>query len=272
MTPILFDTQAYLAHLERAQKIGVADFLIKHVSTDLEERLGLILRQFNTVADIGSPTPVLSKNYAAYWLKPQDLPQSTEQPLNLQSAHYDLIVSAFALHAVNDLPGMLIQMRRSLRPDGLFMACIPGGQTLHELRSVLQTAESEITGGVSPRVSPFGSIKDFGFLLQRAGFTLPVTDSDILTVRYEDIWALCQDLRSMGATNILTSRLKHPTKKAVFERAAELYQKQFSDGDGRIRATFELIWVSGWAAHESQQKALKPGSAKHKMADFLNPT
>ncbi len=274
--PDLFELGSYLQKLERAGHLGPADFLLQYAADDLDERLASILRNFDIVADLGTPLPLFSSRLATapnclefQHVLPAQLPLHSDQPLPLKSGHFALIISAMVLHAVNDLPGYLIQIRRALRPDGLFMACIPGGRTLHELRHVLQIAESEITEGVSPRVFPFADVRDFGTLLQRAGFTLPVTDNETLTVRYRDMFALMQDLRAMAATNILGARLRQPTYRRVFERAAKLYQEQFSDADGRIRATFELIWVSGWAAHESQQKPLKPGSAKSRLADVL---
>jgi hypothetical protein len=170
---------------------------------------------------------------------------------------------------VNDLPGALVQIRRALRPDGLFMACLVGGQSLNELRAALAAAEEEILEGVSPRVAPFVDLRDLGGLLQRAGFALPVTDVDTVTVRYDHLFALAHDLRSMGATNALALRDKRGLRRTVLLRAAEIYAERFSDADGRVRATFDLVWLSGWAPHESQQKPLKPGSAKMRLADAL---
>jgi SAM-dependent methyltransferase len=263
--PEIFDEELYLERLTRAKKLDRVDFLLNYAQNELQERLAHILRKFETVADVFTPDDTRTDEAKFLYVAPQ----GSNQPLPLKSAHYTLITSLIALHCINDLPGVFIQIRRALRPDGLFMACIPAGKTLHELRTVLQIAESEITNGVSPRVFPFADIKDFGSLLQRANFTLPVSDSDIITVRYDNIFSLMQDLRGMGATNILINRLKHPTRRAIFQRASELYAEKFSDADGRIRATFEFVWVSGWAAHESQQKPLKPGTAKQKLADAL---
>lgn len=274
--PSLFDEVMYIQRLKRAHKLGFADFLIRRSADELNERLSAILRQFDTIADVGTPSPIFSQEIAKaidkdrfLHLSPCTMAQNIQKALPLKTAHFGLIVSSMALHAVNDLPGTLIQINRALRPDGLFLACIPGGSTLKELRTVLQVAEEEITGGISPRIFPFADIKDLGALLQRAGFKLPVTDSDTVIVRYTNMLGLMHDLRKMGATNILHTRLKLPTRRAVFRRAAELYQEKYSDPDGRIRATFECIWVSGWAEHESQQKPLKPGSAKQTLADVL---
>jgi hypothetical protein len=163
----------------------------------------------------------------------------------------------------------LVQIARALKPDGLFIGCLVGGATLTELRQCLTAAESELTGGVSPRVFPFADVRDMGGLLQRAGLALPVADNEVLTVRYPDMFALMADVRAMGGTNVMHARLKRFTTRGVMLKAAEMYAQRFADADGRIRATFELIWVSGWAPHESQQKPLKPGSAKQRLAHAL---
>jgi hypothetical protein len=170
---------------------------------------------------------------------------------------------------VNDLPGTLIQIRRALRPDGLLLAALIGGGTLGELREAFAQAESEIEGGVSPRVAPFADVRELGALLQRAGFALPVVDSDRLTVRYRTLFALMRDLRRMGATNVLSQRRRVPLRRATLQRMADNYAARFADADGRLRATFEIVWLSGWAPHESQQKPLKPGSATQRLADAL---
>jgi SAM-dependent methyltransferase len=181
----------------------------------------------------------------------------------------DLVVSALALQFVNDLPGTLIQIRRALKPDGLLLAALIGGDGLTELRQAFAQAESEVEGGVSPRVAPFADLRELGALLQRAGFALPVVDSDRLTVRYKTVLDLMRDLRRMGATNVLTERRRAPLKRKTLFRMAEIYAERFSDSDGRLRATFEIAWLSGWAPHESQQKPLKPGSATARLADAL---
>jgi hypothetical protein len=170
---------------------------------------------------------------------------------------------------VNDLPGALVQIRRALKPDGLLLAALIGGETLHELRESFAMAESEISGGASPRVSPFAEVRSLGSLLQRAGYALPVVDSDRHIVRYQNIFKLFHDLRRMGATNALVERSRKPLTKKIAARAAEIYAERFSDPDGRLRATFDVLWILGWAPHESQQKPLKPGSAKMRLADAL---
>jgi hypothetical protein len=173
------------------------------------------------------------------------------------------------LQNVNDLPGALVQIRRCLRPDGLFLACLLAGRTLTELRTSLATAEAEIDGGASPHVAPFADLRDLGALLQRAGFALPVADLEPLTVRYSSMFALIADLRAMGGGNALIERRKTPLKRSIFVRAAEIYAERFADPDGRVRATFELAFLSGWVPHESQQKPLKPGSAQMRLAEAL---
>ncbi len=173
------------------------------------------------------------------------------------------------LQETNDVPGALIQMRRALRPDGLLLAVMLGGETLKELRFALTQAESEIYGGASPRVLPFADVRAAGALLQRTGFALPVTDNETLTVRYDHLGALMHDLRAMGTQNALTARSRNPVSRRFFQRAAEIYAQEFSDGDGRVRATFSFVSLSGWTPHESQQKPLKPGSAKFSLAAAL---
>jgi SAM-dependent methyltransferase len=182
----------------------------------------------------------------------------------------DAVVSLLAFQWVDDLPGLLIQIKRALKADGLFMACLLGGQTLHELRDSFARAEIECEGGLSPRVSPFADLRDIGALMQRAGFALPVVDTETITVRYQTPLALFADLRAMGATNVLIERRKIPLRRKTLLRALEIYAENYSDSDERIRATFECLWVSGWTPHESQQKPLEPGSAKTRLADALN--
>jgi SAM-dependent methyltransferase len=193
-----------------------------------------------------------------------------EEALPFRDGSLDLVVSALALQFVNDLPGTLIQFRRALKPDGLFVAALIGGDSLSELRQAFAQAESEVEGGVSPRVAPFADLRDLGALLQRAGFALPVTDIDRVTVRYSSPLALMHDLRRMGATNVLTERRRRPLRRATLQRLFEIYAERFADPDGRIRSTFEIVWLSGWAPHESQQQPLKPGSAKTRLADALH--
>ena len=182
---------------------------------------------------------------------------------------FDLMTSLLTLHWVNDLPGALVQMRRSLRPDGLFMAAMLGGDTLHELREALAQAESSLEGGVSPRLSPTVGLQDMGALLQRAGFALPMVDLDNLTVTYRHAFALMHDLRGMGETNALSQRRKHFTRRATLMAAADIYRDRFADDDGRLPATFQIVWLTAWAPHDSQQQPLRPGAAKARLADAL---
>jgi SAM-dependent methyltransferase len=192
-----------------------------------------------------------------------------DERLPLAEACCDLVVSVLALQGVNDLPGGLIQIRRALRPDGLFLGCMMGGESLNELRQSLTAAESEILSGAAPRVAPFADVRVLGALLQRAGFALPVVDLDRVVTRYGDMFALMRDLRAMGAANALIARSRAPLRRDVLFRAAQIYAERFADGDGRLRATFDMVWLAGWAPHESQQKPLKPGSAKMRLEDAL---
>jgi SAM-dependent methyltransferase len=198
-----------------------------------------------------------------------DLPLRETEPLALEAQSLDLVTSALAFQFVNDLPGVLAQIRRALRPDGLLMAAMIGGDTLTELRQSFAAAEAELEGGISPRVAPFADLRDVGALLQRAGLALPVTDVDRIVVRYDNAFDLMHDLRRMAATNILVERRRMPTRRATMLRMAEIYRERFADPDGRIRATFDIIWLSGWAPHESQPKPLKPGSAKASLAEAV---
>jgi SAM-dependent methyltransferase len=182
---------------------------------------------------------------------------------------FDLIVSPLALHWVNDLPGALIQLRLALKPDGLLLASMFGGETLHELRLSLIEAESELTGGAGPRVAPFAGLQDIAGLLQRAGYALPAADRDVVTVRYGEPMRLLSDLRAMGETAALTNRSPRGLSRRILARAFEIYRARFADADGRVRATFEILTATGWAPHASQQKPLRPGSAKTRLADAL---
>ena len=192
-----------------------------------------------------------------------------EEALPFGEGTLDLVVSGLALQWVNDLPGTLVQIRRALKPDGLFLAAMLGGESLRELRQSFLDAEAEITGGASPRVAPMIELRDMGALLQRAGFALPVSDNDPLTVRYSDPLRLASDLRDMGWANALHARARTPLRRDVLARAMALYRERASDGDGKVRARFDIVYASGWAPHESQQKPLRPGSAKMRLADAL---
>ncbi len=277
--PLIFDRQLLRARQQRARALGPETFLIDRVAGELGERLAVVLRQFERAVDLGTPTDAVRRVLtgsgrvaALVSAAPYDAPlrvAADEEALPFAAGSLDLVVSALALQFVNDLPGTLIQIRRGLKPDGLFLAALIGGDSLSELREAFAQAESEIEGGVSPRVAPFADLRELGALLQRAGFALPVVDSDRLTVRYESVIALMRDLRRMGATNVLSERRRTPLKRATLQRLTEIYAQRFADADGRVRASFEIAWLSGWVPHESQQKPLRPGSAQRRLADAL---
>jgi SAM-dependent methyltransferase len=272
--PILFDRSLLRARQDRASRSGPATFLLDRVAEDMEERLHAVLRDFADVADVWTPGDVLRERLRDRFksFTPIGLENSGQETLPLQPQSLDLAVSALAFQFVNDLPGVLAQLRRALRPDGLLLAAMMGGDTLTELRKSFAAAEAELESGVSPRVAPFADLRDIGALLQRAGFALPVTDVDRIVVRYDSAFSLMADLRRMGATNILVERRRVPTRRATLLRMAQIYGERFADPDGRIRATFDVIWLSGWAPHESQQQPLRPGSAKASLAEAVRKT
>jgi SAM-dependent methyltransferase len=224
--------------------------------------LAAVTRDFSDAADIWTPGELLRGPVADRFQSMLRVELDETEALSLPPESIDLAVSALAFQFVNDLPGALAQIRRALRPDGLLLAAMIGGDTLTELRQAFAQAEAECEGGVSPRVAPLADLRDVGALLQRAGLALPVTDVDRVVVRYDSAFALMADLRRMGATNILVERRRTPTRRATMLRMAQIYAERFADPDGRIRATFDIIWLSGWAPHESQPKPLRPGSAK----------
>jgi SAM-dependent methyltransferase len=282
--PKIFDRRLLCLRQRRARALGPATFLLDHAATELAERLAAVLRQFDIAVDLGASSEAVGhalaasgkvKAIVAAAIDAGTLDKSflrvasDEEGVPFADASLDLVVSALNLQFVNDLPGTLIQIRRALRPDGLFMAAMVGGESLNELRAAFADAESEVEGGLSPRVAPFADVRELGALLQRAGFALPVVDSERLTVRYDSVLALMHDLRRMGATNVLQERRRRPLKRATLQRVAAIYADRFADADGRLRASFEIIWLSGWTPHESQQKPLKPGSAAQRLADAL---
>jgi SAM-dependent methyltransferase len=262
--PVLFDRALLRVRQRRAAGMGAVPFLLDRVAEDMAERLNAVLREFQHAADIGTPGDQVRGALAARLreLARVDLPIDESEAVRLSPDSLDLAVSGLAFQFVNDLPGLLVQIRRALKPDGFLLAATIGGETLTELRQAFAIAEAELEGGISPRVAPFADLRDVGALLQRAGFALPVTDVDRVVVRYNDAFALMHDLRRMGATNIMTERRRTPLRRATLLRMAQIYHERFIDPDGRIRATFDIVWLSGWAPHESQQKPLQPGSAK----------
>lgn len=277
----IFDRSLLRVRQRRARLQKPATFLLDRVATDLGERLSAVLRRFDVAVDLGTPTDAVRRVLAtsgnvgttitAGLRDDESITRvaADEEALPFADGSLDLVVSALTLQFVNDLPGVLIQIRRALKPDGLFLAALAGGDSLTELRSAFAAAESEVEGGGSPRVAPFADVRELGGLLQRAGFALPVVDSERLVVRYDSALALMRDLRRMGATNILRERRRKPLRRGTLERVTEIYADRFSDPDGRVRATFEIIWLSAWASHENQQKPLKPGSAAQRLADAL---
>jgi SAM-dependent methyltransferase len=282
---MIFDRALLRRRRRRAEASGPVTFLLDRVAEDMVERLGAVLRRFDLVLDLGTPGAAVRMALARLdsigtIVSADALPHhaaarakkfvvADEEALPFADGALDLVVSALALQFVNDLPGALVQIRRVLKPDGLFLAALVGGDTLTELRQSFAAAESEVEGGASPRVAPFADLRELGSLLQRAGFALPVTDVDRLTVRYDSAFALMHDLRRMGATNALLARRRTPLRRATLMRMAEIYAEQFADADGRVRATFEIVWLSGWAPHPDQQQPLKPGSAKARLAAAL---
>lgn len=260
--PRLFDRALLHARIERARRGGPATFLLDRVAEDMADRLQAVTRGFSNVAEIGSPGELLRKPIADRFKSITRVDFDASETLRIEPESLDLALSALALQFVNDLPGALAQIRRALKPDGLLLAAMIGGDTLSELRQSFAAAEAECEGGVSPRVAPFADLRDIGGLLQRAGLALPVTDVDRVVVRYDSAFALMADLRRMGATNVLIERRRTPTRRSTMLRMAQIYAERFADPDGRIRATFDIIWLSGWAPHDSQPKPLRPGSAK----------
>lgn len=261
-TPRLTDRAALIRNRIRAAR-APALFLQEEAATEIKDRLELVNRTFTN--------PAVVTGFPHVW--PSVLPDARivadDEVLELEEGTHDLVIHALSLHWASDPVGQLIQCRRALRPDGLCLVSLFGGQTLHELRSALAEAEVRVTGGLSPRILPMAEIRDLGGLLQRAGLALPVADSINLSVSYADPLALMRDLRAMGEGNALDARLRQPTRRAVLQEAARVYVAQHGNADGRIPATFEMIFLSGWAPDASQPKPLRPGSAQSRLADAL---
>jgi NADH dehydrogenase [ubiquinone] 1 alpha subcomplex assembly factor 5 len=260
----IFDHKRALLHKARAAKDFAAhDFLFREMEERLQERILEIKREFARKLEISGRPDQLNVEF----LESEVL----QDPRLRGDVEYDLITSAGGLHWVNDLPGVLSQICRALAPDGCFLAILPGGETLKELRVSLEQAELAVRGGISPRVSPFIDVRDAGSLLQRAGFALPVVDSEIITVEYDHPLKLLADLRGMGETNALVSSVKHFTPRHVMMAAMEHYQKHFSNEAGRVLATIELVTLTGWKPHESQQKPARRGGGNIYLGDVLRP-
>ncbi len=286
---LLFDRRLLRARRDRfAPEIAAHEFLIAHVAREIAERVSLMLRSFPRALDLGAYRGLLGRKVAALpsvgemiyaesayelaALCPQPAIVCDEDLLPLKEASLNLVVSGLALHRVNDLPGALIQIRRALAPDGLFMAGVLGARSLIELRQSLIEAEVETEGGASPRVSPFGDVRDYGGLLQRAGFALPVTDAEVLNLPYPSPRELMREIRVLGGGNVLAERSKAPLSRRTLARAEALYRERYPSKNGGISATFEIVYLTGWAPDPSQQKPLKPGSAAARLADALGTT
>ncbi len=281
----IIDTELLVARKRRAAGLAVpgADFLMRRAAEDLELRLAAVSRRFATAATLfcqtqaawdvvtasGRADETIRVEADAALLGPAGGVVARPGHVPFAAESIDLAVSLLSLQDENDIPGMLVQIRRALRPDGLFLGAMAGAGTLAELRESLLAAEAELHGGASPRVLPFADVRDAGALLQRAGFALPVTDVETVTVRHATMFDLMADLRAMGATNVLSGRSRRPATRALFQRAAQIYAERFSDPDGRVRATYSVIWMSGWAPDASQQKPKPPGSATVSLARVL---
>ncbi|MAZ75750.1 MAG: SAM-dependent methyltransferase [Micavibrio sp.] len=274
----IFDRKKIRAQRNRALKnIKENNFLIKWTTNQLLSRLEIIKKEFPCALQVGTRADIDQRQIngleTLITMDGTDGKNSVvadEEFLPFASESFDLIISALNLHTTNDLPGTLLQLRRSLKPDGLFMCALLGGETLYEMRDIFTQAEMEVSGGISPRVAPFADMPQMGSLMQRAGFNLPVVDSEIITVTYDNLFKLIHDLRMMGEGNALIERSKSFNNRTLLMRAADLYQEKYSEPDGKIAATFEIIFLVGWSPHESQQKPLRPGSAKARLSDALN--
>jgi len=296
----VFDRRLVAQRRDRAaQHLAAHAFLLDEVGARLVDRLGLIRRTFSRILDLGSHDGRLSHRLLTVRAISEqnnrheviccDLSRrqiavaragagaelagavvADEEWLPFRPGSFDLVLSNLSLHWVNDLPGCLIQIRRLLRPDGLFLAAMPGGDTLHELRQALMDAELALSGGFAPRISPFAHVRDAGALLQRAGFALPTVDTDVLTVSYENLFRLLADLRGMGETNASLARHRRPVGRTLFTEAARRYTELFAEADGRLPATFQILYLCGWAPAESQPKPIRRGSATTRLAEALD--
>jgi SAM-dependent methyltransferase len=271
-----------------AGEMGEREALLSHVAAEIADRIGAILRDFPLALDLGAYHGVVGRAVAALpsvgemfyaesvpalaSLCPRPSLVCDEDLLPFKNESLNLVVSGLTLHRVNDLPGALIQIRRSLRPDGLFMGAALGSRSLHELRYALLEAEAEHHGGASPRIAPFADVRDYGALLQRAHFALPVTDAELLTVTYPTPRDLMREIRVLGGGNVMAARSKEPLPRGTLERAEEIYRMRHGTPEGKIAASFEIVYLTGWAPHASQQKPLAPGSAKARLADALRTT
>lgn len=269
--PRIFDSRTVALHHERARRIDGDVFLVRQAAEGLSVRLDSIRRTFSDALEVGgsSASSLILHAHAKHWTQKR---LDNEESLGEEHEQYDLVASVLSLHAANDLPGVLAQARRALRPDGLFVAALFGGDTLFELRESFAAAEIDTLGGVSPRVAPFADVRDLGGLLQRAGFALPVADIERTVVRYRNFGTLIADLRAMGETNALVERNRKPLRRDTLGAVLEHYSSRHAEADGRLRATFDIVYLTGWSPHASQHQPLKPGSAKSRLADALKTT
>jgi NADH dehydrogenase [ubiquinone] 1 alpha subcomplex assembly factor 5 len=271
----IFDRQALRRHRARAAcRDANSAFLFREGAERLLDRLADIKRGFVRALDLESRDPLIAEQLLAAGIETVVAGRAGSLAVDLEAlpfapASFDLVVSSLAFHWINDLPGTLLQLRYMLKPDGLLLINLFAGETLAALRTALLEAESEIENGASPRVSPFADPRDLAGLLQRAGFALPVVDSDRITVDYPDAWKLMRDLRAMGETNAAALRHRHFTRRATLLRAAEIYRARFGDAAGRIPAEFEIATLTAWAPHQTQPRPLRPGSAAARLADAL---
>jgi len=263
--PPLFDFSASFRARARARALAGDRFLDDAAAEGIGDRLSAVIRKFTRGLWIGDAVPAQLAPFAGEWV----LADFDAQEILAAEGPFDLAVSLYSLQWINDLPGALVQIRRLLKPDGLFVAALFGGDTLNELRDAFAHAESATRGGISPRVSPFADVRDLGALLQRAGFALPVADVEKLMVRYRDFSGLASDLRAHGLTNVMTERSRAPLRQDTLAALLSHYANHHAEPDGKLRATFETLYLTGWAPHESQQKPLRPGSAKARLAEVL---
>ena len=286
--PLIFDRDLLTRRRDRAARGAPQHaFLLERVTDDFLERLGAVNRAFTSALDLGCHHGHLGRALASrpglamvvscdpspamLALAPMPKVNADEEAMPFRAGAFDLVVSGLALHLVNDLPGVLVQIRQALKPDGLMLAALLGGRSLQELRAAVLEAECETEGGASPRVAPAIDIRDLGRLMQRAGFALPAVDSDLVTVTWGSALDMIREIKAMGASNMLAERSRRPMTRRLLARACALYEERHRDRDGRIPATFEILTLTGWCPHESQQQPLRPGSGRTPLADVLKP-
>lgn len=275
--PRIFDRDLYRLRRTRAARMASDRFLVTEAAEGIADRIRAVNRRFGTALEIASrpESAAILAPLADHWTRLALCPAEggtvigDEEALPFATDRFDLVVSPLSLHAVNDLPGALVQIRRILKPDGLFVAALFGGDTLVELRAAFAAAEMTVRGGISPRVAPFADVRTLGGLLQRAGYALPVSDSETTCVDYREFKSLIADLRALGEDNCLAERERKAVSRALYAALVDNYRTLCATGDGRLRATFDIVYLTGWAPHESQPQPLKPGSAQTSLAAAL---